>query len=80
MMKNVHVGLEGDPLLRCVDQVSDDALDGGPVGLLGSVMAESGDLVDCELDVRTGVGRYIQEHTDCCRIVPFFLEDLSTLV
>ena len=55
----LKVGLEADTFVAGADQITDNALDGLAMGMSG-IMAEAGDLVDGELNVRTSVRGHIE--------------------
>ena len=66
-------------LLPCVNEIADDALNCLGMGVLGAVR-ESGHLVHCKLDVRSGVGGQIEEHSNGSWMTPLFLEWGAILV
>ena len=47
--------------LPCANEIADDALNCLGMGVLGTVR-ESGHLMHCKLDVRSGVGGQMEEH------------------
>ena len=62
-----------------VDEVPDDTLDCLTMRLSG-IVGEAGDLVDSKLDVRSCVGRKIQQHSHCCAKIPLFMKSESVLI